>query len=126
MPKLGRPPFNLVRVRTAEDVRRVRERSRRNLRTNTASVVLVLTALFWLPVIPLMMTSKPELRPGSVPAFIAFIFIILLMLGADVLAVISLVSRKGERFRNRACVLAFALLVISIASVAILEQLVRK
>jgi hypothetical protein len=127
MPKLGRPlPFNLVRVRSADEVRQIRARSRRNLRINTASVILILTALFLLPGIPLMVTRKPVLSPHLVPAFIALIFIILLMVGADVLAVMSLVSRRGERFRNRSCALAFALLVISVALVAILGRLLGK
>jgi hypothetical protein len=114
MPKLGRPlPFNLVRVRSAGEVRQFRERSRRNLRSHTALFVFFFTGIFLARlVLALADFHGLSFSSNAIPVWIAIAIATPLFVVADILIVMSIVGNMVESAKNRRSLWAFILTIV--------------
>lgn len=117
MPKLGRPlPFNLVKVRSAEEVRQIRARSRRNLRSYTAMFVFFFTGIFLANLILILADFRGlSFSHDAIPVWMAMAVATPLFIIADVLTVMSIVGNVVESIKNRRCLWAFLLTIIGYA-----------
>src|SRR4051794_15350541 len=115
MPKLRRPlPINLVKVRSAEEVRQIRERSRRNLRSHTAMFVFFFTGLFLATFIVGLADPGRSVNfsARAIPTWIAAAIAIPLFVIADILAALSIVGNRVESAKNWQSLWAFFLTII--------------
>lgn len=114
MPKLGRPlPFNLVKVRSADEVRQIRERSRRNLRSYTATFVFFFTGFFLANFMLRIADPGGSFNSSSqaIPVWIAIVVAIPMFVAADILAVMSITGGSIESRKNRRSLWGFVLTI---------------
>lgn len=101
-------------------LKQLQKRSKQDLRRQVTFAVFFFTALFLVPLVANFANgAPPDLSLHKLPAWAMLILIIGLMIVADVIAVISIGGVRGERRKNRLCLIAFCLVVAAYLLLAV-------
>lgn len=96
--------------------------SRRNLRTHVASAIFITTVLFVAPAMPYIWDGHPEFSSQNISIWVAAALLLLFLIGANTLAALSITGIRDERRRNRLSTYAFGLLVLTLATAALVDN----